>query len=256
MARLEIELIPVLNDNYIYLLHEPQADVTAVVDPAVAEPVLERLQRQGRRLDLALITHHHGDHIGGLAELKVATGCRAVGPGADAARIPGLDELVGEGDRVAVGALQAEVLETPGHTRGHISYWIPAADALFCGDTLFALGCGRLFEGDPTTMWRSLGKLAALPDATRVYCGHEYTASNARFALTVDPDNAALRQRAAEVEDLRRHAMPTIPSTIGREKATNPFLRAGDPAIRQRLGLERASDAEAFGEIRARKDRA
>jgi hydroxyacylglutathione hydrolase len=256
MAPLEIELIPALSDNYIYLLHEPRQGITAVVDPAEPGPVLEVLRRHGRRLDLALITHHHADHTGGLLPLKAETGCRAVGPRADAHRIPGLDQLVGEGDRVAVGELTAEVIETPGHTSGHISYWFPEALALFCADTLFALGCGRLFEGDAPTMWRSLQKLAALPDAARVYCGHEYTLSNARFALQIDPDNPALRERAAEVERLRAQGLPTVPSTIGLEKATSPFLRAADPAIRRRLGLERAADAEVFGEIRRRKDRA
>ncbi|MEK0084493.1 hydroxyacylglutathione hydrolase [Benzoatithermus flavus] len=256
MARLEIELIPALSDNYIYLLHEPQQGMTAVVDPAEAGPVLEALRRRGSRLDLALITHHHADHIGGLLELKARTGCRAVGPRADAHRIPGLDQLVDEGDRVVLGALTAAVIATPGHTSGHISYWFPEAEALFCADTLFALGCGRLFEGDAPTMWRSLQKLAALPDATRVYCGHEYTLSNARFALTIDPDNPRLRERAAEVEAVRARGEPTIPSTIGLEKATNPFLRAADPAIRRRLGLEQAPDFEVFGEIRRRKDRA
>lgn len=242
MGRLEIDLLPVLADNYVYLLHEPRQGVTGVVDPAVAESVLEALARRGRRLDLILVTHHHADHTGGLAELKRATGCRAVGPRAEAARIPGLDLLVGEGDRVGFGALAAEVLETPGHTRGHVSYWFPEAAAVFCGDTLFALGCGRLFEGDAATMWRSLGKLRALPEDTRVYCGHEYTASNARFALQEEPENAELRRRAAEIEALRARGEPTIPTTIGLELRTNPFLRA--------------ADAEAFGAMRARKDRA
>lgn len=255
-AALEVELLPVLGDNYLYLLHEPASDTWGVVDPAAAAPVLERLRQRDAGLDWAFVTHHHADHIAGLAELKAATGCRAVGPRAEAGRIFGLDQLVADGDRVAFGTLAAEVLETPGHTRGHVSYWFPEAEALFCGDTLFALGCGRLFEGDAATMWRSLGRLAALPDTTRVYCGHEYTLSNARFALTIDPDNAALRARAAEVEALRAKGRPTIPSTIGLEKATNPFLRAADPMIRRRLGLERAADAEVFGEIRRRKDRA
>jgi hydroxyacylglutathione hydrolase len=256
MAPLEVELLPVLTDNYVYLLRDPRAGASGVVDPAVAEPVLGRLRELGRRLDWILVTHHHGDHTGGLAEVKAATGARAVGPRADATRIPGLDVLVGEGDEVAFGSLAARVIETPGHTRGHLSYWFPEADALFCGDTMFALGCGRLFEGDAPTMWRSLGKLAALPDATRVYCGHEYTQGNARFALTVDPDNEALRRRAAEIDAARAQGRPTIPTTVGREKATSPFLRAGDPVIRRRLGLEGASDAEVFAEIRRRKDRA
>jgi hydroxyacylglutathione hydrolase len=226
------------------------------VDPAAAGPVLAALKERGRRFDLALITHHHADHIGGLAEVKAATGCRVVGARADASRIPGLDLQVSEGDRFAVGALKAEVWETPGHTRGHISFWLPEAETLFCGDTLFALGCGRLLEGDATTMWRSLARLRALPEATRVYCGHEYTQSNARFALTVDPDNKALQERATEVEALRAQGTPTLPSTIGLERRTNPFLRPDDPTIRGRLGLDKASDADVFAEIRRRKDRA
>lgn len=258
MPRLEIEILPAMSDNYIYLMREPASGTTAVVDPGVAAPVLEALGRAGagRRLDLILLTHHHGDHVGGVAELKAAFGAAVVGSRADAARIDGLDRMVGEGDRLDLAGHPVEVLETPGHTGGHISYVLPEDEALFCGDTLFALGCGRLFEGDAPTMWRSLQKLAALPDATRVYCGHEYTLSNARFALTVDPDNGALQARAAEVERLREAGRPTIPSTIGLEKATNPFLRAADPAIRARLGLASAPDAAVFGEIRRRKDKA
>ena len=256
MPRLEVELMPALADNYIYLIRDPATGASGVVDPSVAEPVLARLRELGRGLDWALITHHHGDHIAGLAELKAATGCRAIGPRADAARIPGLNVTVAEGDEVRFGGQRVLVLDTPGHTRGHVSYWFPEGEALFCGDTLFALGCGRLFEGDAPTMWRSLGKLAALPDATRVFCGHEYTLSNARFALGIDPDNRALQRRAQEVEAARGRGEPTIPSTIGVEKATNPFLRAADPAIRQRLGLTEAPDAAVFGEIRRRKDAA
>lgn len=256
MERLEVELLPALSDNYVYLLRDNTSGTTGVVDPALAPPVLERLRALGRKLDWALITHHHADHVGGLLEVKAATGCRVVGPRADAGRIEGLDQLVDEGDAFAFGDQEVRVIATPGHTSGHISYFFPDGAALFCGDTLFALGCGRLFEGDAPTMWRSLSKLAALPGATRVYCGHEYTLSNARFALTIDPDLAALQQRAAEIEAARAAGRPTIPSTIGLEKATNPFLRAADPAIRRRLGLEAADDAAVFAEIRRRKDRA
>lgn len=256
MAELEVQLLPALSDNYIYLLWEPSSGTSGVVDPATAAPVLARFGQLGRKLDWILITHHHADHTGGLAELKEATGCTAIGPRADAARIPGLDRTVVDGDTFPFGTLQATVLATPGHTSGHISYWFSEARALFCGDTLFALGCGRLFEGDAATMWRSLGKLTALPDATRVYCGHEYTLSNAHFAVGLEPDNQALAQRAAEVEATRARGEFTIPSTIGLEKATSPFLRAADPALRKQLGLEGASDVEVFAEVRRRKDRA
>jgi hydroxyacylglutathione hydrolase len=254
MARLEIEQIPVLSDNYVWLVHEPEADVTAVVDPAVAEPVLAKLQERGWRLDWILSTHHHADHTGGNLELKSATGCRIAGPKADAARIPGIDVGLAEGDRFDLGRLQAEVFETPGHTSGHISYWLPEASTLFCADTLFSLGCGRLFEGTPAQMWTSLSKLAKLPDDARVCCGHEYTQSNARFALSVDPDNPALRKRAQEVERQRAAGQPTVPTTLGEERAANPFLRPNDAGIRKRLRMERASDVEVFAEIRRRKD--
>jgi hydroxyacylglutathione hydrolase len=255
MAQLEIEQIPVLNDNYVYLIHEPQAGVTGVVDPAVAAPVLDRLGTHGWTLDWILSTHHHADHTGGNLEIKEATGCQIAGPKADAARIPGIDLGLAEGDRFQLGDAQAEVFETPGHTSGHISYWFADARALFCADTLFSLGCGRLFEGTPAQMWHSLGKFAPLPDDAVVYCAHEYTQDNARFALSVDPDNPALRARAEEIDRLRTAGRPTVPSTLGAERAANPFLRASDPAIRKRLGMTNASDEQVFAEIRKRKDR-
>lgn len=252
---LEIERLPLLSDNYAWLLHDPAAGTSGVVDPGEAAPVLARLRSLGRGLDLILCTHHHGDHVGGNLALKAATGCRIVGPARDAARIPGLDAGVAEGHSVPFGTSHARVIETPGHTRGHISYWFEAAGALFCADTLFALGCGRLLEGDAPTMLRSLAKLRALPDDTAVYCGHEYTLANARFACTVDPDNAELRARAGSVEAERGRGEPTVPSRLGLEKRTNPFLRWDDPAIRRHLGLADATDAEVLAEIRARKDR-
>jgi hydroxyacylglutathione hydrolase len=254
MAQLRIEQIPVLNDNYVYLIHEPQAGVTGVVDPAVAEPVLDRLRVHGWKLDWILSTHHHTDHTGGNLELKQATGCQIAGPKADAARIPGIDRGLAEGDRFRLGNAEAVVYETPGHTSGHISYWFEQARALFCADTLFSLGCGRLFEGTPELMWRSLSKFAPLPADTMIYCAHEYTQSNARFALSVDPDNRVLQARAAEVERLRAAGQPTVPSTLGDERAANPFLRPHDPAIRRRLGLEDADDVAVFAELRRRKD--
>jgi hydroxyacylglutathione hydrolase len=255
MAQLQIEQIPALSDNYVYLLHEPRAGVTAVVDPGVAAPVLELLSAQGRQLDWILSTHHHADHTGGNLELKQATGCRIAGPKADAARIQGIDLGLAEGGRFQLGDAEAEVFETPGHTSGHISYWFAEPKALFCADTLFSLGCGRLFEGTPAQMWRSLSKFAPLPDDARVYCAHEYTQANARFALSVDPDNPALQARAAEVDRLRAASQPTVPSTLGAERTANPFLRPHDPAIRRRLGLADASDVDVFAELRKRKDR-
>jgi hydroxyacylglutathione hydrolase len=252
---LEIERLPLLSDNYAWLLLDPDTGASGVVDPGEAAPVLARLEALGRGLDWILATHHHGDHIGGSRELKARTGCRMAGPRADAGRIPGLDVLLAEGDRFSFGSREAEVIETPGHTRGHITFWFAADRALFCGDTLFALGCGRLFEGDAATMWRSLGKLKALPDDALVHCGHEYTQSNARFALSVDPANPDLRARAAEIDTLRARGEPTVPSRLGVERRTNPFLRPDDPAIRAGLGMAGASDAEVFGAIRARKDR-
>lgn len=256
MAQLDIEVIPVLSDNYVYLLNEPESGAVGVVDLAEAAPVLQRLEARGLELDWILTTHHHFDHTGGNLELKERTGCRVVGPAGEEASIPGIDVAVAEGDAFELGGARAQVLETPGHTRGHISYWFEDSDALFCADTLFSLGCGRLFEGTAEQMWASLSKYAPLPDSTRVYCGHEYTLSNAHFAVTVDPDNPALRDRVAEVEGLREAGQATIPSTLGSERAANPFLRPDDPAIRRLLGMEGASDAEVFGEIRRRKDQA
>ncbi len=256
---IEIELLPVMSDNYVCLLFDPATGTSGVVDPGVAEPVLARLAELGRGLDWILLTHHHADHTGGLPALRRETGARAVCSRGDVGRIAGIesgtDVAVGEGDVVTFGALAVHVLETPGHTRGHVSFWISGEETLFCGDTLFALGCGRLFEGTAEEMWRSLSKLAALPPSTRVYCGHEYTASNARFALAVDPDNPDLRRRAEEIRGLRERGEPTIPTTIELELRTNPFLRVGDPAIRRRLGMEEASEVEVFAELRARKDR-
>ena len=254
MQSLTVEMIPVLSDNYIYLIHEPEAGVTGVVDPAVAAPVQERLAAKGWSLDWILSTHHHADHTGGNLELKAATGCKIVGPGKDAARIPGIDVKLVEGDLFKFGEAEAEIFETPGHTSGHISFWFAGSKALFCADTLFSLGCGRLFEGTPADMWASLSKFSALPDDAVVYCAHEYTQSNARFALSVDPENDALKARAIEVDRQRAAGAPTVPTKLGQERATNPFLRPDDPAIRRQLGMEQASDVEVFAEIRRRKD--
>ena len=254
MARIEVVQIPVLADNYVYLVREPETGSVGVVDPAVHEPVLAALAARRWTLTHILNTHHHGDHVGGNTALKRATGCTIVGPSADRARIPGIDVEVGDGDVYRFGAAEATVFDVPGHTRGHIAYWFADSDALLCGDTLFALGCGRLFEGTPAEMWSSLARLRGLPAATRVYCAHEYTQSNARFALTIEPDNADLRDRARAVDAARAAGRPTVPSTMAEERATNPFLRPESPEIRRRLRLESAGAVAVFAEVRRRKD--
>ncbi len=254
MANLQVELVPVLRDNYVYLARDVGSGACAAIDPSVAEPVLAALHHRGWRLTHVLNTHHHHDHVGGNLELKRATGCIIVGNRADAHRIPGIDIAIGDGEEMSLGEQKALVLEISGHTIGHIAYWFREAGALFCGDTLFSLGCGRLFEGTPAQMWASLVKLRALPGDTRVYCGHEYTDSNARFALAIDPENPALRQRAAEVRTLRADGLPTLPSTIAAEQVTNPFLRADDPALQRMVGLQGRDPIAVFAEIRRRKD--
>jgi hydroxyacylglutathione hydrolase len=251
---LEIVLVPLLKDNYAYLVRDGAAEATAVVDPSEADPVLKMARARGWTPTHILNTHHHHDHTGGNLRLKEATGAVIVGPRADRERIPGIDIAVAEGERFDFGKTHAEILFIPGHTRGHIAYWFPEDAALFCGDTLFAMGCGRMFEGTATQMWASLGKLRALPPATRVYCGHEYTQNNARFALTVEPANAALRARAMRVDELRAKGQATIPSTIGEERATNPFFRADEPALAESLGLSGADPVAVFAEVRRRKD--
>ena len=250
----EIEIVPALSDNYVYIAHDAAAGATAVVDPAEAPPVIAALERRGLQLTHILNTHHHFDHIGGNAELVARYGAPVIGPRADSARIPGLDVEVGDGDTYTVGTQTARVFDVPGHTSGHIAFWFEDSRALFCGDTLFALGCGRMFEGTPEQFWSSLGKLRALPDDTRVYCGHEYTQSNARFALSVDPDNEALRAASRRIDDLRSRGERTIPSELGEEKIANPFLRADDPAMQRLVGMEGRAPEAVFAEIRRRKD--
>ncbi len=251
---LDIVQIPVLQDNYIYLIHESESSRTAVVDPAVAGPVLDRLRQRGWSLDFILNTHHHGDHVGGNPELKRQTGCRIAGSRSDKARIPGIEILLDDGDRFQLGSAKAEVISVTGHTRGHIAYWFSGDHALFCGDTLFAMGCGRLFEGTPAQMWDSLSKLMKLPADTKVYCAHEYTQTNGRFALTVEPGNRDLLERMERVDRMRRRNVATVPSMLAEEFATNPFLRVDSPEIRKALAIESSNPVDVFAEIRRRKD--
>lgn len=254
MARLDIHLVPCLQDNYAYLIHDRDAGVTGVVDPSEAEPVFAALDQQGWTLTHILNTHHHWDHTGGNVALKEATGAQIVGPKADRERIPGIDVALGEGDEWTFGTQTARIFDIPGHTRGHIAFWFPDSHAVFTGDTLFALGCGRLFEGTPEQMWSSLSKLRALPPLTAVYCGHEYTQANARFALTVEPENVALVERARRIDDLRALGRPTIPSTIGEEIETNPFLRPDSADLRRHVGLPQGGPVAVFAETRRLKD--
>jgi hydroxyacylglutathione hydrolase len=255
MAALQIYQFPCLSDNFGVLIHDPGTGVTASIDAPEAGKVLAALAEKGWRLTHILTTHHHGDHTGGNAELKAATGCRIIGPRNEAGKVPGIDERVGGGDAFAFGAHRVEVLDTPGHTAGHVAYVIPSAKTAFVGDTLFALGCGRVIEGTPQMMWESLRRLMALPRDTAIYCGHEYTQANARFALTIEPDNVALKRRAEEVDVMRAAGQATLPTSVGLELETNPFLRPHVPAIQRRLGMEGRSEWQVFAEIRERKNR-
>lgn len=246
-----VETVQALRDNYVHLLHDPATGATAAIDPSEAAPVVSALAAKGWTLTHVLCTHHHPDHTGGNVALRQATGCEVVGARADAARIPALTVAVDDGDRVSVGSASARVLDIPGHTSGHIAYYFEEG-LLFCGDTLFSLGCGRLFEGTPEQMWASLCRLRALPVETRVYCGHEYTQSNGRFALTIEPQNQALLRRVAEVDRLRAEGRPTVPSVLAEERAANPFLRADEPGVRAVVGGD--TDVQVFAALRRRKD--
>jgi hydroxyacylglutathione hydrolase len=232
--------VPILKDNYAWLLRESGTGATAIVDPADAEPIIEAIEKAGGRLDLILLTHHHADHIAGVDEVRARFNCPVVGAAADQHRLPKLDEAVREGDTVRLGEATAEVIDTPGHTRGQINFFFKDGGILLSGDTLFSLGCGRLIEGTPAEMFASLRKLAALPGNTLVCCGHEYTESNARFALAVDPENPALHDFVAKVEQLRSAGQPSVPSVLADEMKANPFLLAPDVA--------------SFAAVRAKKD--
>jgi hydroxyacylglutathione hydrolase len=254
MGSLEITLIPLLSDNYAYLVHDPTSNCTAIVDPGEAAPVSEVLHQKGYTLDLILITHHHQDHIGGVNQLKVEFGASVIAPLAERGKIREIDQTVQEGDAFQIGSHEVKVIETPGHTLGHIAFWIAGSDALFCGDTLFAMGCGRLFEGTPAQMWDSLSKLRALPGNTRVYCGHEYSESNALFAHALAPEDKPITEQLRHFQQLLAKAQPTIPTTIADERESNPFLRVDDPLFCAAVGAPTNDPLEAFTLIRARKD--
>lgn len=247
---IDVQIIPCRSDNYGYLLHETEADAWAVVDAPEAQPLIDAIEAAGGRLDLILLTHHHGDHVEAVAPLVARYGAKVVGAAADARRLPKLDRAVVEGDSVAFGAAEAAVLEVYGHTLGHIAYHFAGAKLAFTADSLMALGCGRLFEGTAAQMWDSLTKLSALPDDTLVHSGHDYFDANARFALSVDADNPALKARIAR----KQAGEAVMPVALGEEKATNPFLRAAAPEVKAAVGLPGADDAAVFAEVRRRKD--
>ena len=254
MTKIEIRQFPCLSDNYGFLVRDPETGVTATIDTPDAEAISREIDRFGGRLDFVLNTHHHPDHVGGNLALKSRWGASIIGPAGEAGRIPGIDRAVGDGDSVALGNRSAQVIETPGHTLGHVVYHFADDAVVFVGDTLFALGCGRLFEGSPAQMWASLKKLRDLPDDTAVYCAHEYTWANALFALSVDGKNKALLERADAIKKARAAGQPTVPTSIGVERETNPFLRAEDPSLATALGLGDETPLAVFAETRRRKD--
>ena len=252
MAALEIYQFPCLSDNYGFLVHDSESGETACIDTPETAPILAALEKTGWTLTQIWNTHHHYDHAGNNEEIKRITGCTVTGPAGEVDKIPAIDRAVDDGDTVMLGAHEAHVLNVGGHTLGHIAFHMEGH--AFVGDSLFALGCGRVFEGTMVQMWESLQKLNALPDGTQIYCAHEYTTSNAAFAVTIDPDNEALSQRVAEISALRAANKPTVPTEIALERATNPFLRATDANVQARLNMSGAPAVDVFAEIRARKD--
>lgn len=255
LPKLEVHMFACLEDNYGFLIHDPLSGFTACVDTPEVEPTLRALAEKGWELSHILNTHHHFDHAGGNLELKEKTDCIIIGARKDAQRIPGIDIQMGNGDIYLFGQHEMTILETPGHTVGHVIYYFADSAIAFVGDTLFSMGCGRLFEGTAEQMWESLQVLSELPGCTKVYAAHEYTESNARFAITIEPNNRDLVNRIAEIKRLRANKKPTLPTSIAIEKLTNPFLRPDSADIRQTIGMPNASDEEVFAEIRARKDK-
>lgn len=254
MKPLEVEVFSCRSDNYGVLVHDPESGLTAAIDAPEEKPILDAAARRGWKITHIFTTHHHGDHVEANLALKEKFGLEIIGPVNEAVAIPGLDRTVADGDEFLFGEHAVRVIETPGHTAGHICYHFPDDKILFAADTLFALGCGRLFERPAADMWHSLQKLSTLPDETAVYFGHEYTLSNAKFAVTIDPENERLQARARDIGAQRAEGRFTIPTTIGLEKETNPFLRAADPSIRRNLLMEGKTNEEVFAEIRKRKD--
>ncbi len=252
---LDVRTIPCLEDNYAYLAHDPATGATGLFDIPEAAPIIAVLEDTGWLLTDIFITHHHWDHVDGLADILSKYPARVIGAEADKARLPKLDVVVREGDRVEIGSEAGTVIDVSGHTINHIAYHFPETPVVFTADSLMALGCGRLFEGTPEQMYDSLEKLAVLPENTVVCSGHEYTASNAKFALTIEPDNEALISRVRQVEVLTQNGIATVPSILAEELDTNPFLRANEPSIQAHLGMDGADPAAVFAEIRARKDR-
>jgi hydroxyacylglutathione hydrolase len=251
----EVSLFPCLKDNYGVLLHDPATGATAAIDAPDAAPVEAALKAKGWKLTDLLVTHHHDDHTDGIPALKQKYGCRVVAPQEVTSKYSFVDETVREGDKVKVGNLVGNVIDTPGHTNGHISYWFHNDALAFVGDTLFSIGCGRVIEGTMDMMWNSLKKLRDLPDETEIYCGHEYTLANIKFALTIEPNNGALQARAREAEQEVARKRPTIPTMIGDEKKENPFLRADVPDVAAGIGMAGKPAAQVFAEIRERKNK-
>ncbi len=251
---IEITQIPALDDNYIYVIIDKETKKTACIDPSKAKPVLSFLKKEGLQLDFILNTHHHFDHVGGNLDIKRETGCKVVGPEIDKRRIPGIDICLRHNQVFNLGKTLFDIFEIPGHTIGHICYYSKNCNVLFCGDTLFSLGCGRIFEGSPKQMWSSIKLLKQLPDETLIYCAHEYTLANSLFAIEIDFENKFLQKKVIEIKEKRKRNISTIPTLLGEEKKTNPFLRVDDQSFKRKLGFPEETDCRVFEKIRTMKD--